>query len=432
MHKIQAVRGMNDLLPEDAKKFNYIVDKIKSLLDLYGFEPIYLPLIEKTELFVRSIGTATDVVAKEMYTFPDRNEELLTLRPEGTAGCVRAALEHGLTYNQIQKLWYVGPMFRYERPQKGRYRQFYQLGVEIFGLKGPEIDAEVLAMLHFLWQELGLQTAVQLEINSLGQIEERKLFQQALVSYLEKYLPELDEDSQKRLYSNPLRIFDSKVAHTQEILATAPKLNQYLGTESLNHFEGLRARLDKVGIKYILNDKLVRGLDYYNLSVFEWTSQLLGAQATVCGGGRYDLLISELGGTPTPAFGFSIGLERLLLILDQLTAYPELSSPAQVYLILTGTSASIQGFLLAQTLRKAGLKVLQSHDTQTIKNQFKKADKSAAEIAIILGDDELKSDTVTIKFLRSPRPQMDVAYANIIPTLTALLNDINNENHQVL
>jgi len=424
MQKIEAVRGMHDLLPSEARKFYYLLDKIQQILDLYGFEPIMLPLLEKTELFARSIGNDTDIVAKEMYTFLDRNEDSLTLRPEGTAGCVRAVLDHNLTYHQVQKLWYVGPMFRYERPQKGRYRQFYQLGVEAFGLPGPNIDAEILVMLHTLWQALGLKEAVQLELNNLGALLERKAYQEALVAYLETYAKELDPDSQRRLYTNPLRIFDSKVEHTQQILHTAPKLKAYLGTDTLKHFDDLQRLLDETGVKYIINEHLVRGLDYYNLTVFEWTSPLLGAQATVCAGGRYDTLVQELGGTPTPAFGFAMGLERLMLMLDDLKAYPNLEAHPEVYLILAGSAAELLGFRLGETLRQAGIRVAQSYEAASFKNQFKKADKSGALLALILGEEELARQVVKVKFLRAAHPQMDIAYDKIIPVLTELLNSV--------
>lgn len=421
MNKIQAIRGMNDLLPLEAQKFNYLINTARQLFETYGFLPIYFPLLEKTELFVRSIGSDTDVVAKEMYTFLDRNNESLTLRPEGTAGCVRAALEHGLLHNQTQKLWYAGPMFRYERPQKGRYRQFYQLGVETFGMAGPDIDAEVIAMSYELLKKLGLKDHVRLELNTLGQKNERTAYQSALVDYLKKHATDLDEDSQRRLHTNPLRILDTKIDSTKAILKNAPQLNDYLSNETLTHFDGVKKRLEALGITYHLNPHLVRGLDYYNLTSFEWTTELLGAQAAVGGGGRYDTLVSELGGDTTPAFGFGLGLERLLLLIDQFQAYPELNQTPDVFLVLVGNDAALKGLVLAQELRHNNVRVSMSYGDTSFKNQFKKADKSGASFALIMGEDEINNNQVSLKHLREDHAQLNIAYNNIVPHIVDLI-----------
>ena len=306
---VQAVRGMNDLLPEDTSVWQQVESILRETVASFGYSEVRLPILEKTPLFCRAIGEVTDVVEKEMYTFEDRSGEMLSLRPEGTAGCVRACLEHNLIYNQEQRLWYMGPMFRHERPQKGRYRQFHQLGVEIFGLKGPDIDAEIIMLTHALWKKLGIADDLSLELNTLGTKEERKAFRDELVSYLEAHFDELDEDSKRRTHTNPLRVLDSKDPKVGEVLKGAPKLSDHFGEETKAHFEGLKALLDAAGIKYTINNRLVRGLDYYNLTVFEWVTTALGAQGTVCGGGRYDGLVEELGGTATPAVGFGMGLE---------------------------------------------------------------------------------------------------------------------------
>jgi histidyl-tRNA synthetase len=413
MSKIQAIRGMNDLLPLEAQKFHYVTNTIAELISTYGFEPIAFPILEKTELFIRGIGTHTDVVEKEMYTFLDRNDESLSLRPEGTAGCVRAALEHGLLHNQIQKLWYSGPMFRYERPQKGRYRQFHQLGVETFGIASADIDAEVISIFAAILKKLGLKTHARLELNNLGQKDERAQFRQALTAYLEQYRQDLDEDSQRRLATNPLRILDSKVESTKNILQNAPKLADYLSPKTQAHFENVITRLEAIGIPYVLNPHLVRGLDYYNLTAFEWTTDLLGSQSAIGGGGRYDSLVTELGGDNTPAFGFAIGLERLILLLDQINAYPTLNHTPDVFLVAVGAEAAIQGFKLMQTLRDHNISTHMSHGDTSFKNQFKKADKSGARFAIIIGEDELKNNEVSLKYLREDHPQANISYTKV-------------------
>ncbi|MGH8436136.1 MAG: histidine--tRNA ligase, partial [Pseudomonas sp.] len=331
---LQAIRGMNDILPEQTPLWRYFEGIVANLLDGYGYRQIRMPIVEVTELFKRSIGEVTDIVEKEMYTFADRNGDSLTLRPEGTASCVRAVLEHGISGGgQVQKLWYIGPMFRYERPQKGRYRQFHQIGVEVFNLDGPDIDAELIVLTWRLWGLLGIRDAVKLELNSLGTSAARANYREALVQYLSARLDLLDEDSKRRLTSNPLRILDSKVPETQAMLVDAPKLEDYLDEESRVHFDGLRARLDAAGIPYVLNPKLVRGLDYYSKSVFEWVTDQLGAQGTVCAGGRYDGLVEQMGGKPTAGVGFAMGIERLILLLETLGKVPtEISRQVDVYL----------------------------------------------------------------------------------------------------
>ncbi|GGJ92422.1 histidine--tRNA ligase [Pseudomonas matsuisoli] len=411
---LQAIRGMNDILPEQTPTWRYLESTFASLLDAYGYREIRLPILEFTELFARGIGEGTDVVDKEMYTFRDRNDESLTLRPEGTAGTVRAVLEHGLTGGgQVQKLWYTGPMFRYEKPQKGRYRQFHQIGVEVFNLPGPDIDAELIALTWRLWKALGLGDSVTLQLNSLGSSEARGVYRDALVAYLEKHFDALDEDSQRRLKTNPLRILDSKNAMTQALLADAPTLADYLDDDSRAHFEGLKARLDAMGITYEINPKLVRGLDYYGRTVFEWVTDKLGAQGTVCAGGRYDGLISQFGGKPTPGVGFAMGVERLVLLLETLERVPEaLNAPAHAYLCAFGEEAERAAMALAESLRNEvpGLRLLVNSGSGSFKSQFKKADKSGAVYALILGDDELAQRVVGCKPLRDDREQQTIGW----------------------
>lgn len=422
---LQAIRGMNDILPEQTPAWRYLEGTLASLLDGYGYKEIRLPILEFTELFARGIGEGTDVVDKEMYTFLDRNEESLTLRPEGTAGCVRAVLEHGLSGGgQVQKLWYAGPMFRYEKPQKGRYRQFHQIGVEAFNLPGPDVDAELIVLTWRLWQRLGLAEAVTLQLNSLGSSEARAAYRDALVAYLNERFAQLDEDSQRRLTTNPLRILDSKNAQTQALLVGAPTLADYLDEESRLHFEGVKARLDAVGIRYEINHKLVRGLDYYNRTVFEWVTDKLGAQGTVCAGGRYDGLVSQLGGKPTPGVGFAMGVERLVLLLETLELLPaELHSPADVYLCAFGEAAELAGLGLAERLRDAipGLRLLVNAGGGSFKSQFKKADKSGARFALILGEDELAARVVGCKPLRDDTEQQNIAWDALAQHLAACL-----------
>ncbi|BCA30566.1 histidyl-tRNA synthetase [Pseudomonas sp. SLBN-26] len=422
---LQAIRGMNDILPEQTPAWRYLENTFATLLDGYGYKEIRLPILEFTELFARGIGEGTDVVDKEMYTFLDRNEESLTLRPEGTAGCVRAVLEHGLTGGgQVQKLWYAGPMFRYEKPQKGRYRQFHQIGVEVFNLPGPDIDAELIVLTWRLWQKLGIADAVTLQLNSLGSSEARARYRDALVAYLQERFERLDEDSQRRLTTNPLRILDSKNADTQALLVDAPTLHDYLDEESVAHFEGLKARLDAVGIRYEINQKLVRGLDYYSRTVFEWVTDKLGAQGTVCAGGRYDGLVSQFGGKPTPGVGFAMGVERLVLLLETLQQIPDtLNAPADVYICAFGEPAELAALALAERLRDGlpGLRLLVNAAAGSFKSQFKKADKSGARYALILGEDELAKRVVGFKPLREDQEQQNIAWDALTEHLAACL-----------
>ena len=420
---LQAIRGMNDILPEQTPAWRYLESTLVSLLDGYGYKEIRLPIVEYTELFARGIGEGTDVVDKEMYTFLDRNEESLTLRPEGTAGCVRAVLEHGLSGGgQVQKLWYAGPMFRYEKPQKGRYRQFHQVGVEAFNLPGPDVDAELIVLTWRLWKKLGLADAVTLQLNSLGSSEARAAYRDALVAYLRERFDQLDEDSQRRLTTNPLRILDSKNEATQAVLVGAPTLGDYLDEESRLHFEGVKARLDAVGIRYQINHKLVRGLDYYNRTVFEWVTDKLGAQGTVCAGGRYDGLVSMLGGKATPGVGFAMGVERLVLLLETLELLPaELNRAADVYVCAFGEAAELAALTLVERLRDElpGLRLLLNTGGGSFKSQFKKADKSGARYALILGDDELAARVVGCKPLRDDSEQQSVAWDALAEHLAA-------------
>ena len=422
---LQAIRGMNDILPEQTPAWRYLESTFAELLDGYGYKEIRMPILEFTELFARGIGEGTDVVDKEMYTFLDRNGESLTMRPEGTAGCVRAVLEHGLSGGgQVQKLWYTGPMFRYEKPQKGRYRQFHQIGVEVFNLPGPDIDAELIILTWRLWQKLGMADAVTLQLNTLGSSEARARYRDALVAYLQDRFDQLDEDSQRRMTTNPLRILDSKVESTQALLVGAPTLHDYLDEESLAHFEGLKARLDAVGLRYEINQKLVRGLDYYCRTAFEWVTEKLGSQGTVCGGGRYDGLVSQFGGKPTPGVGFAMGVERLVLLLETLGLVPEeLSRPADLYLCAFGEAAELAGLSLAERLRDAipGIRLLVNAGGGSFKSQFKKADKSGAQFAMILGDDELANRVVGFKPLRGEGEQQNIAWDALPEHLAACL-----------
>ncbi|HBN9802075.1 TPA: histidine--tRNA ligase [Pseudomonas aeruginosa] len=422
---LQAIRGMNDILPEQTPAWRYLERTFAGLLDGYGYSEIRLPILEFTELFARGIGEGTDVVDKEMYTFLDCNGESLTMRPEGTAGCVRAVLEHGLSGGgQVQKLWYTGPMFRYEKPQKGRYRQFHQIGVEVFNLPGPDIDAELIILTWRLWQKLGMADAVTLQLNTLGSSEARARYREALVAYLQERFEQLDEDSQRRMTTNPLRILDSKVESTQTLLVGAPTLHDYLDEESIAHFEGLKARLDAVGLRYEINQKLVRGLDYYCRTAFEWVTDKLGAQGTVCGGGRYDGLVSQFGGKPTPGVGFAMGVERLVLLLETLGVIPaELNRPADLYVCAFGEPAELAALTLAEQLRSAipGIRLLVNAGAGSFKSQFKKADKSGARFALILGEDEVANRVVGFKPLRDEGEQQSIAWDALPEHLAACL-----------
>ncbi|MFC7369168.1 histidine--tRNA ligase [Vreelandella zhaodongensis] len=423
--KIQAIRGMNDLLPSESPRWQFFEAKVRQLMQRYGFDEIRTPIVEQTALFARSIGEVTDIVEKEMYTFDDRNGDSLTLRPEGTASCVRAAMEHGLLHNQTQRLWYQGPMFRHERPQKGRYRQFHQVGVETFGFEGPDIDAEVILLSARLWQELGLSAHVTLEINSLGSAEARAAYRDKLVAYFEQHQDVLDEDSKRRLISNPLRILDSKNPAMADMLNNAPQLMDHLDEESRTHFEQLKAMLDASGIGYVINPRLVRGLDYYCRTVFEWTTTALGSQGTVCAGGRYDGLVEQLGGKTTPAVGFAMGIERLVLLLETLDLVPdEALGGCDVYLLPMDESVTVTALTLAETLRSELPTLrLQLHcGGGSFKSRMKKADKSAASVAILLGEDEIAEQTVTLKFLRDEREQQRVPQAELANQLKDLVS----------
>ena len=422
---LQAIRGMNDILPEQTPLWRYFEGTVANLLDGYGYRQIRMPIVEATELFKRSIGEVTDIVEKEMYTFDDRNGDSLTLRPEGTASCVRAVLEHGISGGgQVQKLWYIGPMFRHERPQKGRYRQFHQIGIEVFNLDGPDIDAELIIMTWRLWGLLGIRNAVTLELNSLGTSEARANYREALVEFLSARLDQLDEDSKRRLSSNPLRILDTKVPEIQALLVDAPKLADHLDEASKLHFDGLKARLDAAGIPYVINPKLVRGLDYYSKTVFEWVTDKLGAQGTVCAGGRYDGLVEQMGGKPTAGVGFAMGIERLVLLLETLEQVPsDIARQVDVYFCAFGEAAELQALVLAEQLRDRlpGLRLQMNAGAGSFKSQFKKADKSGALFALILGEDELAQQVVGLKPLRDNGEQQHISWAALSEQLAACL-----------
>ena len=421
--KIQSIRGMNDLLPSDSATWQQIEKIVKNVLNSYGYNEIRTPIVEETALFKRAVGEVTDIVEKEMYTFNNRSDESLTLRPEITAGCVRAGIEHGLFYNQEQRLWYLGPAFRYEKPQKGRYRQFHQFGVEVFGLEGPNIDAELILLTARFWKALGIEKHTTLELNSIGSVEARGNYRNALVSFLEQHKDKLDEDCLRRMYTNPLRVLDSKNPVVQELLNQAPKLFDYLDEESKNHFDGLCHLLDKAGIKYSINQRLVRGLDYYNRTVFEWVTTSLGAQGTVCGGGRYDGLVSQLGGQPTPAVGFAMGVERLVLLVQAVNPSLNRDSSIDIYMISSGNEQTISAAqLMAETLRD-GLpdrRIVTNYGSSNFKKQFAKADKLGAKIAVIIGENEIANQSVTIKNLQTGE-QVEVAQKEIVQTCLAIL-----------
>ena len=421
--KIQSIRGMNDLLPNDSATWQQIEKIVKSVLNSYGYNEIRTPIVEETALFKRAVGEVTDIVEKEMYTFNNRSDESLTLRPEITAGCARAGIEHGLFYNQEQRLWYLGPAFRYEKPQKGRYRQFHQFGVEVFGLEGPNIDAELILLTARFWKALGIEKHTTLELNSIGSVEARGNYRNALVSFLEQHKDKLDEDCLRRMYTNPLRVLDSKNPVVQELLNQAPKLFDYLDEESKNHFDGLCHLLDKAGIKYSINQRLVRGLDYYNRTVFEWVTTSLGAQGTVCGGGRYDGLVSQLGGQPTPAVGFAMGVERLVLLVQAVNPSLNRDSSIDIYMISSGNEQTISAAqLMAETLRD-GLpdrRIVTNYGSSNFKKQFAKADKLGAKIAVIIGENEIANQSVTIKNLQTGE-QVEVAQKEIVQTCLTIL-----------
>ncbi|OCG21011.1 histidine--tRNA ligase [Gilliamella sp. wkB108] len=421
--KIQSIRGMNDLLPTESASWQKIEKIVKSVLNSYGYNEIRTPIVEDTALFKRAVGEVTDIVEKEMYTFNDRNDESITLRPEITAGCVRAGIEHGLFYNQEQRLWYLGPAFRYEKPQKGRYRQFHQFGVEVFGLEGPNIDAELILLTARFWKALGIEKHTSLELNSIGSLEARANYRKALVDFLEQHKDKLDEDCLRRMYTNPLRVLDSKNPVVQELLNQAPKLFDYLDAESKDHFEGLCKLLDNAGIKYNINQRLVRGLDYYNRTVFEWVTSSLGAQGTVCGGGRYDGLVSQLGGQSTPAVGFAMGVERLVLLVQAVNPLLNCDNSIDIYMISSGDEKTISVAQAMAELLRDGLpdkRIMTNYGSNNFKKQFAKADKLGAKIAVIIGEDELVNQSVTIKNLQTGK-QVQVAQKEIAQTCLAIM-----------
>ncbi|MEG3765691.1 histidine--tRNA ligase [Alteromonas sp. 14N.309.X.WAT.G.H12] len=419
---IQAIRGMNDCLPDVSGIWQKVESTLRQVVANYGYQEIRTPIVESTDLFKRSIGEVTDIVEKEMYTFEDRNGDSLTLRPEGTASCVRAGNEHGLIYNQQQRLWYMGPMFRHERPQKGRYRQFHQFGVETYGLAGPDIDLEVILLSARIWKAFGISDQVTLEINSLGSNEARQRYKDALVAFLEARIEQLDEDSRRRLKTNPLRVLDSKNPDVQAAIAGAPSLLDYLDDESKQHFSILCERLSHAGIQYQVNPRLVRGLDYYNRTVFEWVTNSLGSQGTVCAGGRYDGLVEQLGGKAAPAVGFAMGMERLVLLLTTLQSVDNELRAADVYITSMGTdNYAVQ---VSEMLRdaKPQWRVMMHCGGGNFKKQLKRADKSGALYAVLLGDDEATNNTATVKPLRGDGEQQTVALSSLADTLSSLLD----------
>ena len=424
--RIQSIRGMHDVLPPESEMLRAIEHATQNVLRQYGYQEIRMPLLEQTELFKRSLGEVTDIVEKEMYTFEDRNGNSLTLRPEGTASCVRAGIQHGFLYGQPQRLWYCGPFFRHERPQKGRYRQFHQLGVEVFGFVGPDIDAELIILSAHMWKKINLPMQPRLEINSLGSSQARKKYREKLIAYLQQYEDRLDKEAKQRLHTNPLRVLDSKNPEMQEIIHNAPSLLEHLDAESAEHFLQLQKLLDSENIQYTINPRLVRGLDYYSKTVFEWVAEGLGAQATICAGGRYDGLVEQLGGKPCPAAGFAIGLERLVSLLEG-SQQAELSSNASgvdVYMVLMGEAAEIAGLQLAGELRTQLpiSSVVTNCGGGSIKSQMKRADKSKAKLAFILGEDELKSQNITVKYMREKRDQEIISQSDLVVFLDNYIN----------
>ncbi|WP_444995118.1 histidine--tRNA ligase [Aliikangiella sp. IMCC44359] len=420
----QAIKGMNDCLPEMSPIWQHLEACIRQVVSSYGYSEIRTPIVENTQLFCRSIGEVTDIVEKEMYTFVDKGEDSLTMRPEGTAACVRAGIQNGLLYNQQQRLWYMGPMFRREKPQKGRYRQFHQFGAESFGFNGPDIDAELIALTARLWKTLGFADDVELQLNSLGSNQAREAYKALLVEYFTENFELLDEDSQRRLKSNPLRILDSKNPALKELISAAPKLTEHLDEESKRHFTLLCEKLEQLDIAYVINPTLVRGLDYYNRTVFEWVTSSLGAQGTICAGGRYDGLVEQLGGQATPGCGFAMGLERIILLLEQQSDLSaKLSLPVDVYICTLGETAEAAGGVYIEKLRDSYplIKFQQHCGGGNFKKQLKKADKSSAKIALILGDDEIKNQAVGIKFLREDKQQITLSQSDLIEQLSQIL-----------
>ena len=417
---IQAIRGMNDCSPTESPLWQWIEGQVRQILSSYGYSEVRMPIVESTPLFARAIGEVTDVVSKEMYTFWD-NDEQLTLRPEGTAGCVRAAIEHGWIYNNEQRLWYMGPMFRHERPQKGRYRQFHQAGVEVFGIATPEIDAELIILTARLWKALGIDQHVSLQLNSIGSLEARVNYRSALVAFLENHQDLMSEEEKERLVKNPLRILDTKNQALQDVLDSAPKLLDYLDDESREHFAQLCGLLDAVGIQYEINPKLVRGLDYYNKTVFEWVTSALGAQGTVCGGGRYDGLVEQLGGHATSGVGFAMGLERLVLLVQEVNKSIPVKSAVDIYVVYQGEGTTLAAFQLAEKLRSElpHLSTMLHCSGGNFKKQFKRADKSGATLALVLGESEVQNNQVVVKHLLGAAEQQTIDVANLIEHVKA-------------
>ncbi len=413
--KFQSIKGFYDILPEMTPLWQKLEDTARLVLSQYGYNNIRMPLVESTDLFIRSVGEHTDIVEKEMYSWEDAlNGDRLTLRPEGTAGCVRAVVEHSLTYNGPQRLWYTGAMFRHENVQKGRQRQFHQIGVEAFGFDGPDVDAEQIILLARLWKALGIED-VELHLNSIGDSEERAEYRKLLIVYFEQNSQQLDEDAKRRLHSNPLRILDSKNPRMQEMIERAPKLIDHLGAETRAHFDGLCKRLDEVGITYKLNPRLVRGLDYYNRTVFEWVTTKLGSQGTIAGGGRYDSFVARLGGDVTPACGFGIGLERVFLLMQEYGVVAEHKPDG--YLVNVGELAEAASAKIAEQLRDAGLSVVVHAGGGSFKSQMKKADRSGARFSLILGDDEMKANQIVVKPMLGPGEQVKVNLSEAINLL---------------
>ena len=417
---IQAIRGMNDCSPTESPLWQWIEGQVRQILSSYGYSEVRMPIVESTPLFARAIGEVTDVVSKEMYTFWD-NDEQLTLRPEGTAGCVRAAIEHGWIYNNEQRLWYMGPMFRHERPQKGRYRQFHQAGVEVFGIATPEIDAELIILTARLWKALGIEQHVSLQLNSIGSLEARANYRSALVAFLENHQDLMSEEEKERLVKNPLRILDTKNQALQDVLDGAPKLLDYLDDESREHFAQLCGLLDAVGIQYEINPKLVRGLDYYNKTVFEWVTSALGAQGTVCGGGRYDGLVEQLGGHATSGVGFAMGLERLVLLVQEVNKSIPVKSAVDIYVVYQGEGTTLAAFQLAEKLRSElpHLSTMLHCSGGNFKKQFKRADKSGATLALVLGESEVQNNQVVVKHLLGAAEQQTIDVTNLIEHVKA-------------
>ena len=423
--QIQSITGMKDILPEESPLWQKVENTLKQIMNSYGYAEMRMPVVEYTSLFVRSIGEVTDVVEKEMYTFDD-NGDSLSLRPEGTAGCVRACIEHGLIHNQERRVWYTGPMFRHEKPQKGRYREFHQFGVEIFGISSAEIDAELILLTNRIWKKFGIEKNVTLQLNSLGSSEERAQYRDALVAFLEQHKDSLDEDCRRRMYTNPLRVLDTKNEKVIEILKDAPKLSDYFGEETNRHFNRLKEILDANGVGYEINTRLVRGLDYYNYTVFEWVTDLLGAQGTICGGGRYDGLVEQLGAQPTPAVGFAIGLERFILLLQSIEAV-KTENPVDVYFCAAGDEAIKQSMVIAEQLRDQlpEIRILTNCSGGNFKKQFKRADRSGALFALVLADNELANNEIGIKNLRVESEQVNVKIDTVAQELEKLLLGVN-------